>query len=171
MKIKLFIIFLSSNLLYGQNTKTDPKLLQRIETLEKRMDNLEKANSQTQLDLSMVEKKADDAKSASESRVSLPQNENEKKSFMSKLRIELKSEEAKSRGPWTKRETWNEMRRNLTEFKVRKLLGDPNQIKGSLNPRIERVYYYYGDIDADGIEERGFVNFFKGKSVSFESPL
>ena len=171
MKIKLFIIFLSSNLLYGQNTKTDTKLLQRIEALEKRMANLEKANSQTQLDLSMVEKKADDAKSASESRVSLPQNENEKKSFMSKLRIELKSEEAKSRGPWTKRETWNEMRRNLTEFKVRKLLGDPNQIKGSLNPRIERVYHYYGDIDADGIEERGFVNFFKGKSISFESPL
>ena len=61
MKIKLFIIFLSSNLLYGQNTKTDTKLLQRIEALEKRMANLEKANSQTQLDLSMVEKKADDA--------------------------------------------------------------------------------------------------------------
>ena len=171
MKIKLFIIFLFSNLLYGQNTKADPKLLQRIEALEKRMVSLEKANSQTQQDLSMVEKKADDATSASESRVSLPQNENEKKSFMSKLRIELKSEEAKSRGPWTKKETWNEMRRNLTEFKVRKLLGNPNQIKGSLNPRIERVYYYFGDIDADGIEERGFVNFFKGKSVSFESPL
>ncbi len=171
MKIKLFIIFLFSNLLYGQNTKADPKLLQRIEALEKRMASLEKANSQTQQDLSMVEKKADDAKSASESRVSLPQNEIEKKSFMSKLRIELKSEEAKSRGPWTKKETWNEMRRNLTEFKVRKLLGNPNQIKGSLNPRIERVYYYYGDIDADGIEERGFVNFFKGKSISFESPL
>ena len=171
MKIKLFIIFLFSNLLYGQDTKTDPNLLQRIEALEKRMANLEKANSQTQQDLSMVEKKADDAKSASESRISLPQNEIEKKSFMSKLRIELKSEETKSRGPWTKKETWNEMRRNLTEFKVRKLLGNPNQIKGSLNPRIERVYYYYGDIDADGIEERGFVNFFKGKSVSFESPL
>lgn len=171
MKIKLFIIFLSSTLLYGQNTKTDTKLLQRIEALEKRMANLEKANSQTQQDLSMVEKKADDAKSASESRISLPQNEIEKKSFMSKLRIELKSEETKSRGPWTKKETWNEMRRNLTEFKVRKLLGNPNQIKGSLNPRIERVYHYYGDIDADGIEERGFVNFFKGKSVSFESPL
>ena len=171
MKIKLFIIFLFSNLLYGQNTKADPKLLQRIEALEKRMANLEKANSQTQQDLSMVEKKAGDAKSESKSRISLPKNEIEKKSFMSKLRIELKSEEAKSRGPWTKKETWNEMRRNLTEFKVRKLLGNPNQIKGSLNPRIERVYYYYGDIDADGIEERGFVNFFKGKSISFERPL
>ena len=139
MKLKLFIVFLISNLLCGQNTKADPNLLQRIEALERRIASLEKANSQTQQDLSLVEKKADDAKSASESRISLPQNENEKKSFMSKLRIELKSEEAKSRGPWTNKETWNEMRRNLTEFKVRKLLGNPNQIKGSLNPRIERV--------------------------------
>jgi len=70
-----------------------------------------------------------------------------------------------------KKETWTEMRRNLTEFKVRKLLGNPNQIKGSLNPRIERVYHYHGDIDADGIEEKGFVNFFNGKSVSFETPF
>ena len=171
MKLKLFIVFLISNLLCGQNTKADLNLLQRIEALERRIASLEKANSQTQQDLSLVEKKADDAKSASESRISLPQNENEKKSFMSKLRIELKSEEAKSRGPWTKKETWTEMRRNLTEFKVRKLLGNPNQIKGSLNPRIERVYHYHGDIDADGIEEKGFVNFFNGKSVSFETPF
>ncbi len=171
MKLKLFIVFLISNLLCGQNTETDPILLLRIEALEKRLATLEKANFQTQQDLSLVEKKADDAKSASESKISLPQNEIEKKSFMSKLRIELKSEEAKSRGPWTKKETWTEMRRNLTEFKVRKLLGNPNQIKGSLNPRIERVYHYYGDIDADGIEEKGFVNFFKGKTVSFETPF
>jgi len=171
MKLKLFIVFLISNLLCGQNTETDPILLLRIEALEKRLATLEKANFQTQQDLSLVEKKADDAKSASESKISLPQNEIEKKSFMSKLRIELKSEEAKSRGPWTKKETWTEMRRNLTEFKVRKLLGNPNQIKGSLNPRIERVYHYYGDIDADGVEEKGFVNFFKGKTVSFETPF
>ena len=171
MKLKLFIVFLISNLLCGQNTKSDPNLLQRIEALEKRMANLEKASSETQQNLSLIEKKADDAKSALESRILLPQNENEKKSFMSKLRIELKSEEAKSRGPWTKKETWIEMRRNLTEFKVRKLLGNPNKIKGSLNPRIERVYLYHGDIDADGIEETGFVNFHNGKSVSFGSPF
>jgi hypothetical protein len=171
MKLKLFIILSTSSLLCGQNTKTDTNLLLRIEALEKRMATLEKANSQTQQDLSLVEKKADDAKSASESRIVLPKDENEKKSFMSKLRIELKSEEAKSRGPWTKKETWTEMRRNLTEFKVRKLLGNPNQIKGSLNPRIERVYHYYGDIDADGFEEKGFVNFFKGKTVSFVTPF
>ncbi|MDA8775775.1 hypothetical protein N9N13_08615 [Opitutales bacterium] len=171
MKFKFFILFLISNLLSGQNTNDDPNLLLRIEALEKRMARLEEANSQTQQDLSLVEKKADDAKSASESKIVLPKDENEKKSFMSKLRIELKSEEAKSRGPWTKKETWIEMRRNLTEFKVRKLLGNPNKIKGSLNPRIERVYLYHGDIDADGIEETGFVNFHNGKSVSFGSPF
>lgn len=98
MKLKLFIVFLISNLLCGQNTKSEPNLLQRIEALEKRMANLEKASSETQQNLSLIEKKADDAKSASESRILLPQNENEKKSFMSKLRIELNSEEAKKRG-------------------------------------------------------------------------
>jgi hypothetical protein len=171
MKLKLFIILSTSSLLCGQNTKTDTNLLLRIEALEKRMATLEKANSQTQQDLSLVEKKADDAKSASVSRIVLPKDENEKKSFMSKLRIELKSEEAKAKGPWTKKDTWDGMRRNLTEFKVRKLLGNPSSIKGSLNPRIERVYHYHGDLNADGIEEKGLVNFYNGKSLSFESPF
>ena len=132
---------------------------------------LEKANSQTQQDLSLVEKKADDAKSASESKISLPQNEIEKKSFMSKLRIELKSEEAKSRGPWTKKETWNQVKKNLTEFKIRKLLGNPTTTKISINPRIERVYIYKGDLNADGKEQQGVVNFFREKVVSFTSPF
>ncbi len=69
-----------------------------------------------------MEKKADDAKSASESKISLPQNEIEKKSFMSKLRIELKSEEAKSRGPWTKKETWTQSEeKSYLNLRVRKL--------------------------------------------------
>ena len=135
------------------------------------MATLEKANSQTQQDLSLVEKKADDAKSASESKISLPQNEIEKKSFMSKLRIELKSEEAKSRGPWTKKETWNQVKKNLTEFKIRKLLGNPTTTKISINPRIERVYIYKGDLNADGKEQQGVVNFFREKVVSFTSPF
>jgi len=171
MKFLIFFFFLLSNLLYGQSTKTDPELLQRIEALEKRMATLEKANSQTQQNLSLVEKKADDAKSASESRISLPQNEKEKKSFMSKLRIELKSEDAKSRGPWTKKETWNQVKKNLTEFKIRKLLGNPTTTKISINPRIERVYIYKGDLNADGKQQQGVVNFFRERVVSFESPF
>ena len=171
MKLKFLILFLISNLLCGQNTKADPNLLQRIEALEKRMATLEKANSQTQQNLSLVEKKADDAKSASESRIVLPKDENEKKSFMSKLRFELDSDEVKSKGPWTKKETWSQIKRNLTEFNVRKILGNPILIKSPIDPRISRVYHYIGDLDADGIEEKGFVNFYKGKSVSFKSPF
>ena len=90
---------------------------------------------------------------------------------MSKLRIELKSEEAKSRGPWTKKETWSQVNKNLTEFKIRKLLGNPTTTKISINPRIERVYIYKGDLNADGKEQQGVVNFFRERVVSFESPF
>ena len=171
MRFLFPIIFLSCSVLSGQINSTTLDLIKRVESLEKRIADLEKANTQTQQSLSEVEKKADKAKSISNSNISLPTNEIEKKSFMSKLRIELKSYEAKSHGPWTKEKTWHEMRRNLTEFKVRKLLGNPSQIKGSLNPRIERVYYYIGDLDADGKDEEGLVNFFKGKAVSHKSPF
>jgi hypothetical protein len=168
MKYCFYLSLLFTNYIWAQPTISNQDLLNKIEKLEQRILQLEKANNQTQKDLTQVSIKAEEAKSASA--LSLPNNEEEKKSFMSKLRIELKSEETKSRGPWTQKETWDSMRRNLTEFKVRKLLGNPNKIKGSLDPRIERVYHYHGDLNADGIEEFGLVNFFNGKSVSFESP-
>lgn len=63
------------------------------------------------------------------------------------------------------------MNKNLSEFKIRKLLGNPNTIKSSLNQRIERVYHYQGDLNADGEEEIGQVNFFQEKVVSFKSPF
>ena len=168
MKYCFCLSLLFTNYIWAQPTISNQDLLNKIEKLEQRILQLEKANNQTQKDLNQVSIKAEEAKSASA--LSLPNNEEEKKSFMSKLRIELKSEETKSRGPWTQKETWDSMRRNLTEFKVRKLLGNPNKIKGSLDPRIGRVYHYHGDLNADGIEEFGLVNFFNGKSVSFESP-
>ena len=171
MKLKFFILFLISNLLSGQNSKADPNLLQRIEALERRIANLEKANSQTQQDLSLVEKKADDAKSASEYRISLPQNENEKKSFMSKLRFELDSNEVNAKGPWTKKETWKQIKKNFSEYKVRTILGNPTMIKSSLDPRVSRVYHYVGDLDADGLKEKGFVNFYKGRTTLYKSPF
>ena len=98
-------------------------------------------------------------------------DEEEKKSFLNKLRLDLKSEEVKSRGAWTKKETWNEMRKNLTRFQVRKLLGNPNMIKGNLSPRIDQVYHYRGDLNADGEEESGSVNFYRDRVVSFTSPF
>ena len=178
MKLFCTTLLLSPIILLAQNGVSNAELnrkldliLNKFSDLEQRVTAIESQNTKINQDLKAVEIKADEAKTASESKISLPENEEEKKSFMSKLRIELKSEEAKAKGAWTKKDTWSGMRRNLTEFKVRKLLGNPNSIKGSLNPRIERVYHYHGDLDADGKEEKGLVNFFNGKSVSFESPF
>ena len=178
MKFLKLIALLLPSIIFAQDKISNDELnrkldliLSNLNSLEERVTKIESKSGQISKDLKKVEKKAEEAKTLSENKISLPQNEEEKKSFMSKLRIELKSEEAKARGAWTKKETWEGMRRNLTEYKVRMLLGNPNSIKGSLSPRIERVYHYHGDIDADGIEEKGLVNFYNGKSVSFESPF
>ena len=112
---------------------------------------------------------AKEAKSVTENLV-IPQNE-KKKSFLNKLRIDLKSEEVKQKGPWTDPATWQLMKRNLTEHKVRKLLGNPDDIKLSLNPRIDRIYVYTGDINSDGEEEEATVQFFRDRVIFYNSPF
>ena len=145
-------------------------ILNKVNGLEERVANLEYANSEVKKEIKAVQQVAKDAKTATQA-ISLPQNPEEKKSFMDKLRLQLKSDEAKASGAWTKAETWTGVRRNLTEFKIRKLLGNPNKIKNSLNPRIDRIYHYEGDLDADGTEEKGEVRFFRDRVVSFTSPF
>jgi len=145
-------------------------ILGKVSGLEERVAELEKANSEVKKEMQAVQKTADEAKTASKL-IALPEGEEEKKSFMAKLRLQLKSEEAKAAGAWTKEETWTGMRRNLTGFKVRKLLGNPNKIKSSLNPRIDQVYHYEGDLNADGTNEVGEVSFFRDRVVSFSSPF
>lgn len=145
-------------------------ILGKVSGLEERVAELEKANSEVKKEMQAVQKTATEAKTASQS-LALPEDEEEKKSFMAKLRLQLKSEEAKAAGAWTKEETWTGMRRNLTGFKVRKLLGNPTKIKNSLNPRIDQVYHYEGDLNADGTNEVGQVSFFRDRVVSFSSPF
>lgn len=144
-------------------------VLQKIDGLEQRVNKLENRDLQVKEELQKVSTMARTAKL--DSALSVPQNEEEKKSFFSKLRLQLKSDEVKAKGAWTKKETWDQVNKNLSEFKIRKLLGNPNTIKSSLNPRIERVYHYQGDLNADGEEEIGQVNFFREKVVSFKSPF
>mgnify|MGYP001177861188 FL=1 len=144
-------------------------VLQKIDGLEQRVNKLENRDLQVKEELQKVSTMARTAKL--DSPLSVPQNEEEKKSFFSKLRLQLKSDEVKAKGAWTKKETWDQVNKNLSEFKIRKLLGNPNTIKSSLNPRIERVYHYQGDLNADGKEEIGQVNFFREKVVSFKSPF
>ena len=145
-------------------------ILGKVSGLERRVAELEKANSQVTKEMQAVQKTAEEAKTASQN-IALPDDDEAKKSFMSKLRLQLKSEEAKAAGAWTKEETWTGMRRNLTGFKVRKLLGNPNKIKKSLNPRIDQIYHYEGDLNADGTNEVGEVSLFRDRVVSFSSPF
>ena len=154
------------------NAELDRKLdlfLQKIDGLEQRVNKLENRDLQIEEEIEKVSTIARTAKSGST--LSVPQDEDEKKSFFSKLRLQLKSDEVKAKGAWTKKETWDQVNKNLSEFKIRKLLGNPTAIKNSLNPRIGRVYLYKGDLNADGEEEMGQVNFFRDKVVSFKSPF
>lgn len=144
-------------------------VLQKIDGLEQRVKKLENRDLEIEEEIEKVSAMARTAKL--DSALSVPQNEEEKKSFFSNLRLQLKSDEIKTKGAWTKKETWEQVNKNLSEFKIRKLLGNPNTIKSSLNPRIERVYHYQGDLNADGEEEIGQVNFFREKVVSFTSPF
>jgi len=101
----------------------------------------------------------------------IPQDPQEKKSFFEKIRRGLKSDAVRASGLWTTPEAWANVRRGISDFEVRRILGNPSKIKNSLNPRIERVYRYEGDLDADGVEEKGVVNFQRGRVISFESPF
>ena len=100
-----------------------------------------------------------------------PQESKEKKSFFQKIKKELKIDQAQAAGPWTNPESWKQIRKNISSFQVRNTLGNPTKIKNSLNPRIGQVYRYEGDLDGDGMEEKGVVNFHRDRVVSFESPF
>ena len=145
-------------------------ILNKVGGLEQRVSKLESDNAEVKKEVKQVAKSAEEARTATES-FAIPQEEEERKSFFNKLRIEMESDADRNDGPWTKQETWKKMKHNLTGHKVRMLLGNPNMIKGDLNPRIERVYHYYGDLDADGEPERARVNFYRDRVVSFTPPF
>ena len=175
--ILLSTLLFSFSPLFAQETVSNADLarkldliLKKVSGLEERVSKLENASSQVKKEIKEVHQVAKDTKSATQA-FTLPQNSDEKKSFIDKLRNQLKTEETKASGAWAKKETWNGMRRNLTEFKVRKLLGNPSRVKLSLDPRIDRVYQYEGDLDADGTEEKGEVRFFRDRVVFFKSPF
>ena len=49
--------------------------------------------------------------------------------------------------------------------------GLPPKIKKSINPRIDQVYLYLGDLNADGEENEGSVTFYRDRVTSFISPF
>ena len=89
------------------------------------------------------------------------------KSFLT-MRFDWKVIGKKQRSMDSKRNL-DGMKKNLTRFQVRKLWVI-QMIKGDLNPNIDQVYHYHGDLDADGKEEHA-----KSNSIAtggfFESPF
>ena len=100
----------------------------------------------------------------------IPAGEKEKKTFFEAFRREMKSDSVRASGPWTKPESWESIRRLMSSYQVRQTLGMPTRKMPSVKPSIEEVFLYIGDLDSDGVEERGVVNFKDKRVVSFESP-
>ena len=177
IKFLILTVILSSTLLNAESSASNAELLKKLDSivgkvnqLERRVHILESENKEVKKDIIEATQSANEAKFASKHLVVSADN-NDNPSFLKNLRNQLKSDEAKSQGPWTSPETWNAIRKNLTAFQVRKILGNPNDIKKSTNPRIESVYHYIGDLDADGQEEKGIINFYRDRVISFDSPF
>ena len=145
-------------------------ILGKVGGLEERVGKLETEIKAVKKEVRQAAKSAEEAKSAT-SNLSIPEDPKEKQSFFNKLKNEIYSQEAKDSGPWAKKESWDGIRKNLTRYQVRKALGNPHEVDQSIKPRVDQIYIYSGDLDADGKEEVGIVNFFRDRIVSFESPF
>ena len=141
----------------------------RIEALEKRMSALEAENARLFSRLGELEKTERIEKKSDFSSI-VPKNEIEKKKFFDTFRREIKSSEDQSRGPWTEPASWEKIRKRMSEYGVRQALGRPTRIKPSNNPKIETIYFYIGDLNADGVDEEGYVNLKDKRVISFKSP-
>ena len=173
----LLSLFLLPAMLFSQNNVSNAELSKKLDLilgklggLEERVTKLETDNVEVKKEVKEVAKSAIEAKTATEN-LSIPKDEKEKESFFKRLKNEITAQEAKDSGPWAKKESWEQIRRNLTRVQVRRILGNPHRVKMNLNPRIDQVYLYDGDLDADGEEDKGVVNFYNDRVVSYESPF
>jgi outer membrane murein-binding lipoprotein Lpp len=176
-KFSLSLLVLLSSSLQGEESVSNAELSRKLDLilvkvggLEERVDKLESENKAVKREVKQVAESAAEAKNASAA-LQIPKDEKEKESFFKKLKNQIASQEAKDSGPWAKKESWSQVKKNLTRVQVRRLLGNPHRVKLNNNPRIDQVYLYSGDLDADGEENVGEVNFFNDRVVSYSSPF
>ena len=173
----LLSLFLLPAMLFSQNNVSNAELSKKLDLilgklggLEERVTKLETDNVEVKKEVKEVAKSAKEAKTATEN-LSIPKDEKEKESFFKRLKNEITAQEAKDSGPWAIEESWDGIRKNLTRAQVRRILGNPHMVKLNLNPRIDQVYHYNGDLDADGTEEKGYINFYRDRVISYKSPF
>ena len=176
-KLFLLLPLLLPPLLIAQESVSNAELsrkldliLGKVNGLEERVNKLETENLSVKKEVKQVAQFAAEAKNAPTNLV-IPTDEKEKLSFFKKLKNQIYSQEALDSGPWAKEENWKKVEKKLTRVQIRRLLGDPHQVKLNNNPRIDQVYQYSGDLDADGKDEVGVVNFFRDRVMSYTSPF
>lgn len=161
----LALIFLFSFSSISANDGTASK----FEAIEKRLAALEEENAQLKERISELEKGG--AKEIAKQLPGLiPEDETEKKAFFDRFRREFKSSQDQSLGPWTSPEPWTKIRKRMSEYSVREILGRPTRMRPSVKPYVEMVYLYTGDLNSDGVDEEGFVELKDKRVVSFKSP-
>ena len=171
-----FLIIFSSISVWGSDAVSNKEIIAKIELisnrvkqLEQRIQSVEKENNQLRKEI--VKSTQTDASKLTDLAQILPSDPDQKKSFLDKLRFEINSNADKASGPWVNPENWKKIRKRMSYYEVRKVLGTPTRIKPSVKPNIEQIYYYSGDLNADGSQEEGTVNFSDKRVVSFESPF
>ena len=141
----------------------------QLETIEKRLAALEQENAKLKERISELEK-GGAQEIARQLPGLIPQDETEKKAFFDKFRREFKSSQDQARGPWTTPEPWTKIRKRMSEYSVRETLGRPTRMRPSVKPSVEVVHFYVGDLNSDGVDEEGYVEFKDKRVVSFKSP-
>jgi hypothetical protein len=171
-----FLIIFSSISVWGSDAVSNKELLVKIELisnrvkqLERRIQSVEKENNQLRKEI-VKSTQTDTSKLTSVAQI-LPSDPDQKKSFLDKLRFEINSNADKASGPWVNPENWKKIRKRMSNYEVRQILGTPTRIKPSIKPNIEQVYIYTGDLTADGDQEEGIINFNDKRVVSFLSPF
>lgn len=161
--IPLVCLFLS-NFVSAQDETTA-----KLDAFEKRLASLEQENTKLRERISKLEK-ADTEAIAEQVTGLVPKDETEKKAFFDKFRIEFQSSQDQALGPWTTPEPWTKIRKRMSEYSVREILGRPTRIRPSVKPYVEVVYFYKGDLNSDGEDETGYVELKDKRVVSFKSP-
>lgn len=153
------VLFSATASLQAQKEVTNADLLRKLEEIQGQVQSLEKR-------VASLENKP----SPPPAPVAAPRPNEDRESFLKRLRTELSSSAARESGPWSSPKTWENIRKGLTPAQVRAILGRPHKQKLSINPRISDIWIYEGDLNADGKKERGTINFSNGRVLSVEKP-
>ena len=166
---KLRISILAAIFLFFSQLSAKDDIDSQLEAIEKRLAALEQENAKLKERISELEK-GGAQEIAKQLPGLIPQDETQKKAFFDKFRREFKSSQDQARGPWTTPEPWTKIRKRMSEYSVRETLGRPTRMRPSVKPSVEVVHFYVGDLNSDGVDEEGYVEFKDKRVVSFKSP-